>query len=71
MLKCDTPQSVLILKQQMMVGHGQARTIIKANNYYEYFVYLPQLTRPHVRHIHKPLVVLQTVEHKYTKTSII
>lgn len=54
-----------------MVGHGQARTIIKANNYYEYFVYLPQLTRPHVRHIHKPLVVLQTVEHKYTKTSII
>ena len=29
----------------------------------KYFIYLPQLTRPHVRHVHRLLFVLQTFTH--------
>ena len=45
--------------------------LIQIINYDRYINYLPQLTRPHVKHIHKLLVVLQTVKQQMNKTAIL
>jgi len=48
------------IKQQMTAGRMWPASQAAVNKVRTCFIYLPQLTRPHVRHVHKPLVVLQT-----------
>ena len=48
---------------------SQAYNLIRDNNWN--CIHLPQLTRPHVRHVHKPLVVLQTSINIHTNTALL